>query len=181
MCAEVNSDFTHKKSPHLPEQMRDFVFFLEAALTLLLEAGTAVDRTIAAGLERNLSGLAAAIADHVKHLTLATGSAATILRATGCAAGRATTGLILEALVSIELLLGSGENELGAALTASQSLVLEHGIYPPKCVCPYDGLCCRVLSSVGFHRRDTVSKSYRGWGYYTTVLPNCTAFLPRIS
>ena len=106
---------------------------LEAALTLLLEASTAVNRTITAGLERNLSVLTAAIADHVEHLTLATGSAAVLCTAS-CAARGATAGLILEALISVELLLRSGENELGAALTASQSLVFEHGIYPPKYV-----------------------------------------------
>ena len=106
---------------------------LETALTLRFEASTAIDRTISAGLERNLSGLAAAIANHVIHLTFATGSA-TILGTASRTARGATTGLILEALVGIELLLRSGENEFGAALTASQGLVFEHGIYPPNCV-----------------------------------------------
>ena len=37
-------------------------------------------------------------------------------------------------------------------------------------------LYCRFLPSVGFHRRDTVSKrSNRGWKYYNTVEQFCTA------
>ena len=102
---------------------------LVAALTLCLEAGAAVNRTITAGLERNLGVLATAIADYIVHLTLATIVAA-VLGATGCAACGATAGLILEALISIELLLGSGENEFCVALTANQSLVFEHGKIP---------------------------------------------------
>ena len=113
------------------------MLILVAALTLRLEACAAVNRTVTAGLERHLSGLAAAIADHIVHLALAT-VGATIGLTAGCTASRATAGLILEALVSIELLLGSGENEFCAALTAYQSLVFEHGKYPPKCICPSD-------------------------------------------
>ena len=63
---------------------------LEAVLTVGFEAGAAVDRTIPAGLEGNLRGLAAAVADHIVHLTLATGAA--IVLATGGTAGRATAG-----------------------------------------------------------------------------------------
>ena len=100
---------------------------LIAALALCLEAGAAVNRTITAGLERNLGVLAAAVANHIIHLTLATVGAAICLT-TGSTACRATAGLVLETLVSIELLLGSGENEFCAALTANQSLVFEHGI-----------------------------------------------------
>ena len=107
---------------------------LEAALTLLIEASAAVDRTVSAGLEGNLGVAAAAIADNVKHLTLGAVYVLVVLLTTSRAASGATAGLILEALVSIELLLGSGENELSVALTASQSLVLEHGIYPPKSI-----------------------------------------------
>lgn len=110
---------------------------LITALTLRLEACTAIYRAISTGLERNLSGLSATIADHVIHLTLAT-IGATILLTTRRTASGATTGLILETLVSIELLLGSGENKFCAALTANQSLVLEHEKYPPNCMCPYD-------------------------------------------
>jgi hypothetical protein len=108
---------------------------LVTALPLGLEARAAVHGTISAGLEGNLSGLAAAIADHVKHLTLAATIAA-VLGTTRSTARGATTGLILEALISIELLLGSGEHELSAALTAYQSLVFEHGKNPPNCMVP---------------------------------------------
>ena len=112
-----------------------FLLILVAALTLRLKACAAVNRTVTAGLEGNLSGLATTIADNVIHLTLAT-VGATILLATSCTACRATAGLILEALVSVELLLGSGEHELIAALTAYQSLVFEHGKNPPNCMVP---------------------------------------------
>ena len=91
---------------------------LITALTVGFEALTAVDRTVTAGLERNLGGLAAAVADHIIHLTLAA-TVVAVLGTTRGAAGGAAAGLVLEALVSIELLLRSGENELGAALTAS--------------------------------------------------------------
>ncbi len=111
---------------------------LIAALTVRIEALTAEYGTISAGLERNLSGTAAAIADHVIHLTLATVVVLAIGLTTGCTASRATAGLVLEALVSIELLLGSGEYELVAALTAYQSLVFEHGYNPPNHMSPFD-------------------------------------------
>jgi len=119
---------------------------LVAALTVCLEACAAIYRAISAGLERNLSVLAAAVTDYIVHLTLATICAAIGLT-TSCTACGATAGLILEALVSIELLLRSGKNEFCVALTAYQSLVFEHGKYPPKCMCPYDVFpCCRVHS-----------------------------------
>ena len=104
---------------------------LETILTIRLKAGAAVDRTVSAGLERHLSGLAATIADHVKHLTLATVGTA-VGSATRGAAGGAAAGLILEALVSIELLLRSGEHEFVATIAAYQGLVFEHGKYPPN-------------------------------------------------
>ena len=100
---------------------------LITALTVGFEALTAVDRTVSAGLEGNLSGTAAAIADHVIHLTLAAVAVATVLLTAGGTAGRAAAGLILEALVGVELLLGSGEHELVATLAANQSLVFVHG------------------------------------------------------
>ena len=104
---------------------------LETILTIRFEAGAAVDRTVPAGLERHLGGLAAAVADHVVHLTLAAVGAA-VGSATRGAAGGAAAGLVLEALVSIELLLRSGEHEFVATIAAYQGLVFEHGIYPPN-------------------------------------------------
>ena len=109
---------------------------LEAILTLRVEAGAAIDRTVSAGLERNLGGLSATVADHIVHLALSASTA--VVRAAGGTASGAATGLILEALVGIELLFRSGENKFRAALTAYQSLVFEHGINPPNCMCPCD-------------------------------------------
>ena len=111
---------------------------LEAILALRVEAGAAIDRTVSAGLERNLGGLSATVADHIVHLALSTSTA--VVRAASRTASGAATGLILEALVGIELLLRSGENKFRAALTANQGLVFKHGKNPPKCVCPNDDL-----------------------------------------
>lgn len=44
----------------------------------------------------------------------------------GIAASLATNRLVLETLFGIELLLASGEHELGTAITANENLVFEH-------------------------------------------------------
>ena len=123
-----------KEKTREPVNMPVLVFFsfsLEALLGLVgLEALAAEYGAIASGLEGHLSGLAAAITNHVVHRTIGTAGGAILLTAGGAARG-ATAGLILEALVGVELLLRSGENEFLAALTANQSLVFKHGYNPP--------------------------------------------------
>ena len=75
--------------------------------------------------------LHAAIADHFVHLTGAI--VATVRVAASSAASGAAAGLILEALLGEESLLGSGEHEVLAAVTALQRLVLIHGFsLPPE-------------------------------------------------
>jgi hypothetical protein len=96
---------------------------------LLVEASAAVHRAISAGLEGHLGGLATLGANDIVHRAIAAvetavGSLALVT------AGLAAARLILEALIGVELLLGRGENELIAALTAYQSLVFEHGKKP---------------------------------------------------
>ena len=91
------------------------------------EAIAAVHGTIATGLEGNLGGAAAAVADHFVHLTGS--SVAAVLGTTSSAASGAAAGLVLEALLGEESLLGSRENEFVAAVTAGQSLVLIHGVF----------------------------------------------------
>ena len=103
---------------------------LKPALTLRFEALTAVDGAISAGLERHLSLAAATVADDGVHLPGSTTVAA--LGTTGSTAGRAAARLILEALLSEELLLAGRKNEFVAAVTAGQGLVLVHGYKPPK-------------------------------------------------
>jgi len=88
------------------------------------KASAAVHRTIALGLERHLSGIAAAIADHVKHLTLGTVGVLTV--AAGNTALVATGRIVLESLVRKELLFRSGEYEFLAAITARKGLVFKH-------------------------------------------------------
>lgn len=99
-------------------------------LAHLVEAVAAVHGTVAAGLEGDLGGSAAVVANHVVHGAIGAVLAAGL--ATAGPASGAAAGLVLEALVGVELLLGSGENELAAAVPAGQSLVFEHGKNPPK-------------------------------------------------
>ena len=134
MFQYVKCVFPSKKelSPGFKSQLRQLLRYrrLPAVLhALLLEAGAAVHRAISAGLEGNLGGLAALGANHVIHRAIAAVEAAVGSLAL-VAAGLATAGLILEALIGVELLLRSGENELIAALTAYQGLVFEHGYKP---------------------------------------------------
>ena len=111
----------------MPKQTGFIMLQLIAGLTVRFEAVTAVYGTIAAGLEGNLGVAAATNAHNVKHLTLGAVYVLIVLLTASRAASGATAGLILEALVGEELLLGSGEHELIAASTAYQSLVFVHG------------------------------------------------------
>ena len=99
-------------------------------LTVLGEAIAAVHGLIATGLEGNLGGAAATIADHFEHLAFATVVVA--IGTTSGAASGAAAGFVLEALFGVESLFRSGEGEFLTAFTASQSLVLIHGVNPPK-------------------------------------------------
>ena len=92
-----------------------------ALLLHLSEALAAVDGTVRLGLERNLSLTTAGGAGGSEELTGATGGVLA-----GVTAGLAALGLILEATLSVELLLTSGENELVTALFAHQSLIFVH-------------------------------------------------------
>ena len=105
---------------------------LIAILTNLVVALRAVNRTITAGLEGNLGGTAALCAGYVEHLALATGLSVVIVVAASCTASGATAGLVLEALIGVELLLRCAENELSTALAAYKYLVFKHGEKPPK-------------------------------------------------
>ena len=82
---------------------------------MLVEAVTAVDRTVILRLEGHLGLLAAVSAGDLEHLALLTAiTAATALVAAVAAACR----LILKTLLGIELLLTGGESELLATLFA---------------------------------------------------------------
>ena len=86
---------------------------LSLLLAHLSEALAAVDGTIGLGLEGNTSLAAAGSADSGEVLT---GTASSVLASV--TAGLAALGLVLEAALSVELLLTSGEHELLAALFA---------------------------------------------------------------
>ena len=97
----------------------------EPVLTLCFEAVTAVNRTVSAGLERNLGLASAAVANHGEHGPRR--AAVAVLCTTCSAAGRAAGRLILETLLGEKFLLARRENEFVSAVTASKSLVFVHG------------------------------------------------------
>ena len=103
----------HKKTA--PENSGAVAFLGELALAAhLSEALAAVHRTVGLGLEGHLGLAAAAAAGGGEELTGTTG-----IVLTSVAAGLAALGLVLEAALSVELLLTGGENELVAALFAN--------------------------------------------------------------
>ena len=79
------------------------------------KAVAAIDGAVAAGLEGNLTGLAAFGTHSVVHHALRTGR----LTLTGGTASLAALGLILEAALSVKLLLTCGENKFLAAVLAN--------------------------------------------------------------
>ena len=85
-----------------------------SALAHLGEALAAVDRTVRLGLEGNLGLAAAGSANSGEILTGAAGGVLASITA-----GLAALGLVLEAALSVELLLTGGEHELVAALFAN--------------------------------------------------------------
>ena len=88
--------------------------FLSLLLAHLSEALAAIHGTVRLRLEGNLSFAAAGSANSGEELTGATGSVLASV-----AAGLAALGLVLEAALSVELLLTGGEHELVAALFAN--------------------------------------------------------------
>ena len=88
------------------------------------EAIAAVHGLVATRLEGNLGLLAAIGTDRGEHLTLRAGIA--ILRAESGTALRAAARLVLEALLGIESLLGSAEDEFLVTVAANEGFVLIH-------------------------------------------------------
>jgi len=88
---------------------------------MLCKARAAINGPVVLRLERDLGGCTALGADGVIHNALAPCGVLAI-----GPAGLAASGLILEALLGIKLLLAGGEYELGAAILANQYLVFEH-------------------------------------------------------
>ena len=97
----------------------------QKSVVSVLEALAAVNGTIVVRLERNLALLTAVCAGSVKHLA---GGSLTALSLTGVAAITASLGLVLEALLGVELLLAGGENEFASAILADNGLVSVHCI-----------------------------------------------------
>ena len=87
---------------------------LIAALALALEALTAVDRPVSAGLEGNLRGAAATVADHFIHLALAATVAAIL------ATGSAASG-VGDATLSMEVVSPYGTQSVVLRSEASDS------------------------------------------------------------
>lgn len=101
--------------------VRQFRLLLAFAHTS--EALAAVNRTIGLGLEGDLRLTAASSASGSEVLTGATSSVLA-----GIAAGLAALGLVLEATLSVELLLTGSEHELLATFLAYECLVFKHDI-----------------------------------------------------
>ena len=89
------------------------------------EALAAVYRTILAGLERNLAGVAALGANCVEHLTGITLATVSLKLSAALAA---SLGLMLKALLCVKLLRAGGEYEFLIAVFADQCLVCVHSI-----------------------------------------------------
>jgi len=91
------------------------------------EAVGAVDGLVQPRLERDLGLFAALGADGGVHLPIPVSAEPASLppgRLAGCAAFRAASGLVGEALLREELLLARGEDELAATIAAGEGLVL---------------------------------------------------------
>ncbi len=97
-------------------QQLNLGILIDGSAAMVAEAVTAVNRTIILRLEGDLSLLAAVSANNSEELTLR--SAAITLATTLVAAVTAANGLILEALLLVECLLTSGENEVVATIFA---------------------------------------------------------------
>ena len=99
---------------------------------LVLEAVSAVDGLVAAGLERHFCRASAAAAGRAEHLPLTAAvetrpaAAAALLRFTRSPAIRATARLVLKTLLGIELLLAGGEGELLSTIHARDELIGIH-------------------------------------------------------
>ena len=102
-----------------------------ALLTHLGEALAAIDRTVGLGLKGNLGLAAAGSANSGEVLA---GTAGSVLASV--TAGLAALGLVLEAALSVELLLTGGEHELLATFLTYQSLVFVHDFTLSLLCCP---------------------------------------------
>jgi len=111
------------------------------------KAFTAVNGLAFGRIEGHFASFSAVSADSIKHLSGASRSGLACI-----AAGFASLGLVLEALLCIEFLLTGGEHEIIAAFFALQCLVLIHLCFTSlEFVLPLDGfqptpLCKPTLS-----------------------------------
>ena len=98
----------------------------EDFLSSVAEAVAAVNRTVASGLEGNLAGRPALGADSVEHLTRGSAIATAARSLTSVTASLAALRLIGETFFGIKGLLIGSENELLAAVFASDDFVVVH-------------------------------------------------------
>jgi hypothetical protein len=108
---------------------RDFHHAASLILTAGLKTIAAVNRFVAAGLERNRSRFSASVADRGIHGPIRTAApitASTGLLFPGGPARRATTGLVGESFRFEKLLFTSGKCEIIPAILACQCFVLVH-------------------------------------------------------
>ena len=115
---------SRKNKKGVAEATPFFVYKLALVLHLSV-ACAAVYRSVVGRLEGNLRNTTATCTSSLVHLALGLTACLSLVTA-----ALASLGLVLEALLCIELLLTCGEHELAAAVLAFQSLVFVHVSLP---------------------------------------------------
>jgi len=98
-------------------------FFAFSILLSLAEAFAAINRTIFAGLEGNLAGVAALGANRIVHLAGAADTAGSFTCVSACLAALRLVG---KALLGEEFLLAGREYEFASTFLTGESFVFEH-------------------------------------------------------
>jgi len=146
------------RSPLFAHKLR-YQFYFDTATLLsvlhLLEASTAVDRSVVRRLENNLRNAAAL---STRGLEVFTRSSSCVLLC--ITASLAALGLVLEALFLVESLLACSEHEFVSALLANQSFVdkLVFSEFSDSYFFVHDftSLCKMVLYLIGFPNHSTI-------------------------
>ena len=130
-CSSAYTQIFTKEKPLCLSAQRLF-YLLIAGSAAGSVALAAIDRSVVLRDEMHAGRSATLRAGGLVHfalLSLASSRAAVLA---GDAAGLAAGRLVLEALLRVELLLTSGEHKFLATVSAGQSLVLIHGIFPSE-------------------------------------------------
>ncbi len=136
---------------------------MQLLLLHLSIAFAAIYGSVVAGLERNLSFLAASCTGSGEKLSLRLSGVLSCVTA-----GLASLRLVLEALLCIELLLASGEYKLFAAILTDQFFILIHLKIPR--LCRKNNICPRRIQTDTFASKITTNALFKLYGH---MLLNC--------